>query len=131
MVLAIRELTAVVRAGLQEPVNSGPSGASTPAGTPFKPTTSIVWVNCLWFLSLGLSISVSLFAMLAKRLCYKARLTYWGTPYERSVQRQQAWEALEKWKFKFLVEQLSMIMHIALSKLIYLKQPLSTDANIQ
>ncbi|CAE7089056.1 unnamed protein product [Rhizoctonia solani] len=114
-VLAIRELTAVVQAGLQVPTNSSlpPEGATTVANS-FKPSMTIIWVNCLWFLSLGLSISVSLFAMLAKRLCYKARLTYWGTPYERSVRRQEVWEALEKWKFEFLVEQLSMLMHIAL-----------------
>ncbi|CAE6470437.1 unnamed protein product [Rhizoctonia solani] len=115
-VLAIRELTAVVQAGLQTPTantsSSGPEAAFSES--PFKPSVTIVWVNCLWFLSLGLSISVSLFAMLAKRLCYKARLTYWGTPYDHSMQRQEAWEALEKWKFRFLVEQLSMIMHIAL-----------------
>ncbi|KAH7320500.1 hypothetical protein B0J17DRAFT_546551, partial [Rhizoctonia solani] len=86
-----------------------------------------VWINCLWFLSLGLSISVSLFAMLAKRWCYRSRSTHSGTDYERAMRRQKAWDTLQKWKLELFIEQLPTVMHVALMSffvglLLYLSQ---------
>ncbi|CAE6436880.1 unnamed protein product, partial [Rhizoctonia solani] len=116
-VSAIRELTSVVQIGFQLPVGNIPSSESLATSvTPFKPSKVAVWVNCLWFFSLGLSISVSLFAMLAKRWCYKCRSRHSGTPYERAVRRQEAWDALQKWKLELLIEQLPTVMHVALNQ---------------
>ncbi|CAE7049816.1 unnamed protein product [Rhizoctonia solani] len=111
-VLAIQELTSVVQSGFQIPTSSSP-GRSASLGTPFKPSTVSVWVNCLWFFSLGLSISVSLFAMLAKRWGYKSRSMSSGTSYERAI-RLQEWDASQKWKLELLIEQLPTVMHVAL-----------------
>ncbi|KAG8730680.1 hypothetical protein FRC11_006108, partial [Ceratobasidium sp. 423] len=107
-VIAIRELTGVVRAGLQLPAGNSPSIDEVESlGNQFQPSMITVWVNCLWYLSLGLSISVSLFAMLAKRWCYKSRSRHSGTAYERAMRRQEVWDALQKWKLELLIEQLS------------------------
>ncbi|KDN35940.1 hypothetical protein RSAG8_11203, partial [Rhizoctonia solani AG-8 WAC10335] len=111
-VLAIRELTNVVHAGFQTSRDLSPSFTSL--GNSCRPSMTTVVVNCLWFFSLGLSISVSLFAMLAKRWCYKSRSTHSGTSYERAVRRQKAWDTLQKWKLELLIEQLPTVMHVAL-----------------
>ncbi|KAG8685971.1 hypothetical protein FRC11_009754, partial [Ceratobasidium sp. 423] len=114
-VAAIRELTSVLQLAFQQ--NLGPTQmreASIPSVNSSKPSTLIIWVNCLWFLSLGLSIFVSLFAMLAKGWCYRSRSRHFGTPYERAMKRQKAWGALEQWKMELLIEQLSTLMHVAL-----------------
>ncbi|CAE7100025.1 unnamed protein product [Rhizoctonia solani] len=111
-VLAIQELTSVVQSGFQMPTSSPPGGSAS-LGTPFKPSTVSVWVNCLWFFSLGLSISVSLFAMLAKRWGYKSRSMSSGTSYERAIKLQE-WDASQKWKLELFIEQLPTVMHVAL-----------------
>ncbi|KAG8760736.1 hypothetical protein FRC11_015013 [Ceratobasidium sp. 423] len=114
-VLAIRELTSVVQAGFHLPtVNTLSPRELAALGGSFQPSTIDVWVNCLWFLSLGLSISVSLFAMLAKRWCYRSRAKHSRTDYERAMRRQKAWDTLQKWKLELLIEQLPTVMHVAL-----------------
>lgn len=110
-VLAIQSLTSAIQAG----TNNSTVPATGPSDDSFKPTLLTIWVNCLWFLSLGLSISVSLFAMLAKRWCYVFRSKRTGSSHERAIKRQKSWDAIEKWKIELVIEQLPTLMHIALS----------------
>ncbi|CAE6470429.1 unnamed protein product [Rhizoctonia solani] len=111
---AIRQLTRVVQMGLPPSLNSNnlqiePSSQEYP----FQPSTISVWINCLWFLSLGLSISVSLFSMLAKGWCYRCRSKHVGTQYERAISRQNSWDAVEQWKMGLFIVQLPTLMHVA------------------
>ncbi|CAE6436811.1 unnamed protein product [Rhizoctonia solani] len=113
-VQAIRELTNVVQAGFQTIGSPSPEVIAPPASDSFKPSTTSVWVNCLWFFSLSLSISVSLFAMLAKRWCYKSRSKRSGTSYHRALRRQEARDTFQTWKLELLIDQLPTVMHVAL-----------------
>ncbi|KDN35938.1 hypothetical protein RSAG8_11201, partial [Rhizoctonia solani AG-8 WAC10335] len=113
-IAAICQLTAAVRIGLQ------PSGGADELQlaleipeAPFKPSAISIWVNCLWYMSLGLSISVSLFAMLAKLWCYKTRTRHKGTQYDRVVKHQETWGAAEQWKMEVFIVQLPVLMHVA------------------
>lgn len=117
--LAVRDLTSVVQAGFNASVGSASADApmASSSGDTFKPTITAIWVNCLWFLSLGLSVTVSLLAMLAKRWCYELRSKRFGTSYDRMITRQKSWESIEQWKIKHIIEQLlPMLMHVALRK---------------
>ncbi|KAG8779743.1 hypothetical protein FRC12_023871 [Ceratobasidium sp. 428] len=87
----------------------------------FVAPISAVCVNALWFLSLSLSVSVSLVAMLAKEWTrgYVAELT--GQPYQQARKRQQRWDGLKEWRVPEVVTFLPSLLHLALSGLtVYL-----------
>ncbi|QRV95287.1 activating signal cointegrator 1 complex subunit 3 [Ceratobasidium sp. AG-Ba] len=81
----------------------------------FHPNEHTVWVNCLWFLSLSISISVTLAAMLAKQWCYYFLSFRKGDTITQAEERQRRFNGLEKWKMREVLEHLPMLMHIALA----------------
>ncbi|EUC60678.1 transmembrane protein, putative, partial [Rhizoctonia solani AG-3 Rhs1AP] len=92
-----------------------PSSGPLPTIENFHPTKNDIVINTLWFLSLALSISVTLIAMLVKE---------WGDGYRRGdrfspyyVQartRQARYNGLKNWGAKQVVRILPITMHIAL-----------------
>ncbi|CAE6493445.1 unnamed protein product [Rhizoctonia solani] len=86
-----------------------------PATDEFQPTTNALLVNLAWFLSLTLSIVVTLLAMLVKQ---------WGEAYRSGsglappcVQarvRQARYNKLKSWRTEDIVVSLPVLMHIAL-----------------
>ncbi|KAG8779745.1 hypothetical protein FRC12_023873 [Ceratobasidium sp. 428] len=80
----------------------------------FVVPASAVCVNTLWFLSLSLSVSVSLIAMLAKDWArgYIAELT--GQPYQQARKRQRRWDGLKEWKVPEVIAFLPSLLHLAL-----------------
>ncbi|KAG9086642.1 hypothetical protein FS749_003505 [Ceratobasidium sp. UAMH 11750] len=93
-------------------VASSPAGAlDSPA---FSPSRTAVVVNMLWFLSLSLSVAVSLVAMLAKEWCYKFTSGRSGPSYEQARRRQRKWNGMERWKMKKALVYLPAMMHLAL-----------------
>ncbi|KAG8789306.1 hypothetical protein FRC12_013660 [Ceratobasidium sp. 428] len=80
----------------------------------FVVPASAIYVNTLWFLSLSLSVSVSLIAMLAKDWArgYIAELT--GQPYQQARKRQRRWDGLKEWKVPEVIAFLPSILHLAL-----------------
>ncbi|KAG9121467.1 hypothetical protein FRC07_002571, partial [Ceratobasidium sp. 392] len=93
----------------------GSAFSFTPPQSPqFVVTTSAICVNALWFLSLSLSVGVSLVAMLGKdwARAYMAELT--GQPYQQARKRQQRWDALEKWRMPQVITFLPTLLHLAL-----------------
>ncbi|KAG8772306.1 hypothetical protein FRC12_003131 [Ceratobasidium sp. 428] len=120
-VSAVRDLAGTIRNAFNISPETRPYQAQvTQVEDTFSPTTASIWVNCLWFFSLGLSISVSLFAMLAKRWCYNFRSQRFGTAFQRSMKRQKSWDNIEQWKMELIMEQLPTLMHVAL--IIYLSE---------
>ncbi|CAE6477653.1 unnamed protein product [Rhizoctonia solani] len=113
-VTTVRQLTVAVRmephpsTGESEPR----SGLALP-GTPSQASTMSLWANYLWHTSLVLSIFASFFAMLAKVWCYKTRIKYKGTQFDRVVERQRTWAAVERWKMETFIVQLPIVMHTA------------------
>ncbi|QRV80889.1 activating signal cointegrator 1 complex subunit 3 [Ceratobasidium sp. AG-Ba] len=81
----------------------------------FHPNEHTVWVNCLWFLSLSISISVTLAAMLAKQWCYYFLSFRKGDTITQAEERQRRFNGLEKWRMREVLEHLPMLMHIALA----------------
>jgi hypothetical protein len=86
----------------------------TPA---FSPPRTAVLVNLLWFLSLSLSVAVSLIAMLAKEWCYMFMSNRSGVIYEQARRRQQRWNGIERWKMTEVLTYLPAVMHLALCEL--------------
>ncbi|KAG8724840.1 hypothetical protein FRC09_013280 [Ceratobasidium sp. 395] len=84
------------------------------APTTFVAPTSAVCINALWYLSLSLSVGVSLVALLGKdwARAYMAELT--GQPYQQARRRQQRWDSLEKWRMRQVIMFLPVVLHLAL-----------------
>ncbi|CAE7154490.1 unnamed protein product [Rhizoctonia solani] len=80
----------------------------------FVPTTAAVMVNTLWFLSLGLSIAVSLIAILAKEWCYSFMTRRTGAKLVQGRLRQKRWDGIKCWKMEEIICMLPLLMHIAL-----------------
>ncbi|QRV96321.1 activating signal cointegrator 1 complex subunit 3 [Ceratobasidium sp. AG-Ba] len=80
----------------------------------FSPAYSAVIVNILWFLSLSLSIAVSLIAMLAKDWCYKFMSGRSGQAYDQARRRQERWNGIDRWKMEEMLSYLPGLMHLAL-----------------
>ncbi|KAG8724837.1 hypothetical protein FRC09_013277, partial [Ceratobasidium sp. 395] len=93
-----------------------PFGYTPPVPAAFVASTSAVCVNALWFLSLSLSVGVSLVALLGKdwARAYMAELT--GQPYQQARKRQQRWDSLEEWRMPQVIKFLPILLHLALCK---------------
>ncbi|KAG9119520.1 hypothetical protein FRC07_005419 [Ceratobasidium sp. 392] len=91
-----------------------PLNLTAPEQETFVAPASAVCVNVLWFLSLSLSVAVSLVAMLAKDWAhgYVAELT--GQPYQQARKRQRRWDGLEEWKVPEVIMFLPSLLHLAL-----------------
>lgn len=94
------------------------SSISRPDGAKFQPSRSALCVNVLWFLSLSISVSVSLVAMLAKEWCYSFMSGRTGQPYLQARRRQQRWDGLVRWRMGELLIFLPTLIHLALCKQI-------------
>ncbi|GAB1522955.1 hypothetical protein RhiTH_006084 [Rhizoctonia solani] len=86
---ALREVASLLRVQVLN--------ATSPTEAGFTPSLAAVWVNALWFLSLSLSVSVSLVAMLAKTMVLFRRL-----------------DGLERWKMPEILAFLPTLMHLSL-----------------
>ncbi|CAE6388332.1 unnamed protein product [Rhizoctonia solani] len=97
-------------------ISNNQSGASLPPSSEpeFKPPASAIWVNALWFLSLALSVSVSLATMLAKQWCYSYMSGRAGQPHIQARTRQRRLEELERWKMPEILAILPVFMHLSL-----------------
>ncbi|KAF8604489.1 hypothetical protein BDV93DRAFT_491675 [Ceratobasidium sp. AG-I] len=94
-------------------------GQPQPTLAPIQPVTfsapsSARWINGLWFLSLALSLSAALVAMLAKEW-----LTAYNTSRPRSAStyahlRQSRFNALFKWGALHIIDLLPSMLHLAL-----------------
>ncbi|CAE7080554.1 unnamed protein product [Rhizoctonia solani] len=96
---------------------SQPSGTlplpetDTPA---FQASAKAICVNVLWFLSLSLSVAVSLISMLAKEWCLEFMSGRTGPPGAQVRRRQQRWDGLVKWRMKGLLMLLPSLIHMSL-----------------
>ena len=80
----------------------------------FTASASTICVNVLWFLSLSLSVAVSLVAMLAKEWCYSYMSGRTGHPCQQARRRQQRWDGLVRWRMQELLVFLPSLIHLAL-----------------
>ncbi|CAE6420771.1 unnamed protein product [Rhizoctonia solani] len=95
------------------PSNNEPS-VSQAHPLDFTPTHAAIMVNTLWFLSLGLSIAVTLVAILAKEWCYSFMTRRTGAKLTQGRLRQKRWDGIKSWKMEEIIFMLPFLMHIAL-----------------
>ncbi|QRV99826.1 phosphatidylinositol phosphatase PTPRQ [Ceratobasidium sp. AG-Ba] len=80
----------------------------------FSPSYNSVVVNTFWFLSLGLSVAVSLVAMLSKSWCNAFMSKRAGMKYQQGRRRQEKWNGIELWGMQNVFVYLPLLMHVAL-----------------
>ncbi|KAF4580280.1 hypothetical protein EYR40_003214 [Pleurotus pulmonarius] len=85
-----------------------------PAETTSGPSQGDIWVNGLWFISLTLSLSTALFAVLARQWLHQYTAITSGTSRDRSLIRQYRFDGLMKWRVLVLIGVLPVLLHIAL-----------------
>ncbi|CAE7072397.1 unnamed protein product [Rhizoctonia solani] len=85
-----------------------------PDTPPFQPSAKAICVNVLWFLSLSLSVAVSLISMLAKEWCLDFMIGRTGSPGAQVRRRQQRWDGMVKWKMEELITMLPSLIHLSL-----------------
>ncbi|KAG8731429.1 hypothetical protein FRC11_004190 [Ceratobasidium sp. 423] len=96
---------------------SQPTNPSPPPGMeapPFKASPSAICVNVLWFLSLSLSVAVSLISMLAKEWCLEFMSGRTGPFGAQARRRQQRWDGIVEWKMKEVIIMLPSLIHLSL-----------------
>lgn len=88
-------------------------GSSASLNSTFHATTTDLWVNGLWFISLTLSLVVALFAVLAKQWLRQYMSIVTGTPRERAFIRQFRYDGLKKWCVPTIVGIIPIILHLS------------------
>ncbi|QRW07937.1 activating signal cointegrator 1 complex subunit 3 [Ceratobasidium sp. AG-Ba] len=109
---ALIEITQLLRT-----MSNGGNTASIDTSTDpaaFSPPASAIWINALWFLSLALSVSVSLIVMLAKQWCYSYMSGRLGQPHIQARTRQRRLEELERWRMPEILAFLPSLIHLSL-----------------
>ncbi len=102
---------------LSDPNRSNPIVPSTPSiPLAFSPPTYTVWVNTLWFLSLAISLTCSLLAMLLQQwACRYIKITQtWYSPHKRACIHAFFAEGIEKLHLPWAVEALPTLLHLSL-----------------
>ncbi|KAG7443217.1 uncharacterized protein BT62DRAFT_982123 [Guyanagaster necrorhizus] len=95
-------------------VDDVPSSQLTPTSS-FSPSSLIVWTNGLWFVSLSLSLTIALVAVLTKQWIHHYISVPSGTPRYRSRIRHFRYMGLEKWHVPVIVGLLPLLMHSSLA----------------
>ncbi|KAF9059342.1 hypothetical protein BDP27DRAFT_1238974, partial [Rhodocollybia butyracea] len=106
----LSELTLLVHAN----TNSTAISNIPLTSTAFAPAILDLWINGLWFASLTISLSVALFAVLAKQWLRQYMSMITGTPRERAFIRQFRFDGLEEWHVQSLIGVLPSFLHLAL-----------------
>ncbi|CAE7191751.1 unnamed protein product, partial [Rhizoctonia solani] len=98
--------------------NGSQTGSTSPGSpaeaAPFQASSKAICVNVLWFLSLSLSVAVSLISMLAKEWCLEFMANRTGPAAAQARRRQQRWDGLVKWRMKELIVMLPSLIHLSL-----------------
>jgi len=94
-------------------VNDVPS--SETSGTPFVPSSSDIWLNSLWFVSLTLSLLTAFLGVLAKQWLYQYMAVTSGDARSCALVRQARYVGLHDWQVPELIGILPLILHLSLA----------------
>ncbi|KEP45973.1 putative transmembrane protein [Rhizoctonia solani 123E] len=109
--LTISQTLMLIANGSQPSSTPSASNAEAPV---FQASAKDICVNVLWFLSLSLSVPVSLISMLAKEWCLEFMAGRTGPPGSQARRRQQRWDGLVKWRMKEVIVLLPSLIHVSL-----------------
>lgn len=82
--------------------------------SPFQPLEVDVRVNVLWFLSLAISLTTSLSAIMVQQWLQAYRLPTHVSTRERVRLRQYRYDALFKWNLHYIISLLPLCLQVAL-----------------
>ncbi|KAG8767786.1 hypothetical protein FRC12_006049 [Ceratobasidium sp. 428] len=121
--LLVISRTLLVMSGADTTNSSSP--VANQDSSEFRPSRTVVAINALWFLSLSLSVAVSLIAMLAKEWCHAFMSGRSGETHERARLRQKRWNEIERLKMIDVLTLLPLLIHLALRKIfsIFVHEP--------
>lgn len=109
----LSELIAVERAVANgEPVDDVPSSRYSPGDHTGELTD--FWSNALWIMSLTLSLSSALVAVLIKQWIRHYIAPVLGSPRDRAHVRQYRFNRLQHWRVPLIIDLLPAILHLAL-----------------
>ncbi|KAL7277186.1 hypothetical protein ACG7TL_009034 [Trametes sanguinea] len=114
---AIRELTAELRAfALTDRTQAAwiPPPLRAEAATSFKPPSFVVWLNCLWFASLVISLSAATIALLVKQWLYEARTGISAQSRASTQLLQYRISSVEEWKVWNIALLVPLLLQVAL-----------------
>jgi hypothetical protein len=80
---------------------------------PNTPNTRDIWLNGIWIVSLGLTLSAALVSSLVKQWMHYYVADATGTPRARACVRQYRLMGLAQWKVPWLIEFLPVIVNTA------------------
>jgi len=103
-------------------------------GSAFSPDSQQVWLNALWLVSLGLTLSVALVTGLIKQWINYYIQDVSGTPRYRALIRQFRYMGLSKYGVSPIIELMSILMNVSLflffAGLILFSEQLTGTASI-
>ncbi|KAG8688481.1 hypothetical protein FRC11_005375, partial [Ceratobasidium sp. 423] len=97
----------------QNQVDGGSSSSSTEQ-PPFSPTHAALWINGLWFASLGLSLAAALIAMLSKEWLTAYTASRPRPAHTHALLRQARFDGLNNWWALHIIALLPTLLHLAL-----------------
>lgn len=114
----IVNLLARILGQLQNPDSSSSSSANSPSilsSQNFQPSAAVVWLNCLWFLSLVVSLASAFFGILVKQwlreyMKWNATL---GDPKENVLVRQIRYEDWNHWHVDTVIGAIPGFLELA------------------
>ncbi|KAK0449020.1 uncharacterized protein EV420DRAFT_1312871 [Desarmillaria tabescens] len=81
----------------------------------FAPSLADIWVNSLWFISLALSLTTALVAVLTKQWLHQyISVVSDISPRGRGRIRQYRYMGLEKWQVPMIIGLLPILLHVSL-----------------
>jgi hypothetical protein len=88
----------------------------TPLPKPFRPSQMAIFCNVCWFISLILSLTSALGAILVRQwvLHFIQNAREEMQPHKRARMREYLFEGLKKWKLATVIESLPVMLHISL-----------------
>uniref|UniRef100_D8PUG2 DUF6535 domain-containing protein n=1 Tax=Schizophyllum commune (strain H4-8 / FGSC 9210) TaxID=578458 RepID=D8PUG2_SCHCM len=72
------------------------------------------WCNTLWYISLALSLSTALMAVLVKQWIQAYHSNVSGTPRDQALSRQFRLIGVQRWNVPFIIGLLPMLLHVSL-----------------
>ncbi|KAK7037489.1 hypothetical protein VNI00_010981 [Paramarasmius palmivorus] len=107
------DTTVILLAQISQYLNA--SQPTTSVYTPFAPEASSIRINCLWFLSVILSLTSALFGLLCKQWVREhERDTPTCTPGEALALRQLRRDSFDKWEVPSFLSALPILLEVAL-----------------
>lgn len=94
-------------------VNDIPSTNTLPSR--FSPSSSDIWINSLWFISLILSLLTAFLGVLARQWLHQYIAVTSGSPRTRALIRQARNMGLQEWYVPTLIGFLPIILHVSLA----------------